>query len=200
MNQNNVPLQRVCVFCGSSAGEDPRYLEAASRLGAALAGRNLGLVYGGSRIGLMGRLAEAALEAGGEVVGIMPRPLMNRELVHPGLAELVVTESMHERKAEMVSRSDGFIAAPGGLGTFEEFFEVLTWAQLGFHRKPCGLLNVGDYYKSLTLLLDRAVKEGFVQDAHRRMVLVEEDPETLLDRMTEYEPPEVPRWIRRGET
>lgn len=200
MSERTEPLRRICVFCGSSAGEDPRYLQAASDLGQALAARGLGLVYGGSRIGLMGRLAQAVLDAGGEVTGVMPRPLMDRELVHTGLDELVVTESMHERKAEMVARSDGFVAAPGGLGTFEEFFEVLTWAQLGFHRKPCGLFNVRDYYAPITRLLDHAVREGFVQDAHRRMVLMADDPEVLLDRMAAYEPPPVPQWISQDQT
>lgn len=199
MSDRPESIHRICVFCGSSAGEDPRYLQAASDLGRALATRGLGLVYGGSRIGLMGRLAQAVLDAGGEVTGIMPRPLMDRELVHAGLDELVVTESMHERKAEMVARSDGFVAAPGGLGTFEEFFEVLTWAQLGFHRKPCALLNVRDYYAPITRLLDHAVREGFVQDAHRRMVLVADDPEVLLDRMAAYDPPPVPRWIGQDQ-
>jgi uncharacterized protein (TIGR00730 family) len=193
-------FRRICVFCGSSAGEDPRYLQAASDLGQALATRGLGLVYGGSRIGLMGRLAQAVLDAGGEVTGVMPRPLMDRELVHAGLDELIVTESMHDRKAEMVARSDGFVAAPGGLGTFEEFFEVLTWAQLGFHRKPCALFNVRDYYGPITRLLDHAVREGFVQDAHRRMVLVADDPGVLLDRMAAYDPPPVPRWIGQDQT
>ncbi|MFW6207015.1 MAG: TIGR00730 family Rossman fold protein [Gemmatimonadota bacterium] len=195
----NVKVQRICVFCGSSAGEDSRYLDAASELGAAIAQRGLGLVYGGSRIGLMGRLAQAVLDAGGEVTGVMPRPLMNRELVHAGLHDLVVTESMHERKAEMAARSDAFVAAPGGLGTFEEFFEILTWAQLGFHRKPCGILNASDYYGPLTRMLDHAVREGFVQEQHRKMILVEDNPQVLLDRMGDYQPPEVPRWIEEDE-
>jgi len=193
-------IARLCVFCGSSAGEDSRYLEAAAELGALLARRRIGLVYGGSRMGLMGRLAQSALDEGGEVVGVIPRALLNREVAHPNLADLVVTESMHERKAEMAARSDGFIAAPGGLGTLEEFFEVLTWSQLGFHRKPCGVLNVDGYYDPLVSLLDRALKEGFLHDAHRRMVLVESDPNALLDRMVRYEAPRVPQWIGKGET
>ncbi len=193
-------MARLCVFCGSSAGEDPRYLEAAADLGALLARRGIGLVYGGSRMGLMGRLAQSALDEGGEVVGVIPRALLNREVAHPDLADLVVTESMHERKAEMAARCDGFIAAPGGLGTLEEFFEMLTWSQLGFHRKPCGVLNVDGYYDPLVSLLDQTLKEGFLQDAHRRMVLVEADPVALLDRMSRYEAPRVPRWIGKGET
>lgn len=189
----------MCVFCGSSAGEDSRYLDAASNLGMAIAERGLGLVYGGSRVGLMGRLAQAALDAGGEVTGIMPRPLMNREIVHPDLHELVVTDSMHERKAQMAARSDAFIAAPGGLGTLEEFFEILTWGQLGFHRKPCGILNANAYYKALARMLDHAVREGFVQESHRKMILVEEDPGVLLDRLAAYDPPTLPRWIQEDE-
>lgn len=193
-------LKRICVFCGSSSGEDSRYLEAASALGSLLVHRGVGLVYGGSRMGLMGRLAQTVLDAGGEVVGVIPRALMDREVAHSKLTDLIVTESMHERKAEMVGRSDGFIAAPGGLGTLEEFFEVLTWSQLGLHQKPCGLLDVGGYYEPLIRLLDHGVKEGFIQEAHRRMVLVESDPGRLLDRMREYEAPSVPRWIGKGQT
>jgi uncharacterized protein (TIGR00730 family) len=190
----------ACVFCGSSAGEDPRYLDAATGLGRILVQRRIGLVYGGARMGLMGRLADTVLEGGGEVVGVIPRALMDREVAHQGLTELVVTDSMHERKATMVARSDAFIAAPGGIGTLEEFFEVLTWAQLGLHRKPCGLLNHLGYFDSLTRLLDHAVHEGFIQRTHRSMVLVEEEPEALLDRIARYVPPRVPRWIRAGET
>lgn len=199
MSDTDRDLHRVCVFCGSSAGEDSRYLDAASNLGMAIAERGLGLVYGGSRVGLMGRLAQAALDAGGEVTGIMPRPLMNREIVHPDLHELVVTDSMHERKAQMAARSDAFIAAPGGLGTLEEFFEILTWGQLGFHRKPCGILNANAYYKALARMLDHAVREGFVQESHRKMILVEEDPGVLLDRLAAYDPPTLPRWIQEDE-
>jgi uncharacterized protein (TIGR00730 family) len=200
LTRSNGGFRRICVFCGSSAGEDSRYLEAASRLGIELADRGIGLVYGGSRMGLMGRLAQTVLDRGGEVVGIIPRALMHREVAHLDLHDLIITESMHERKAEMANRSDAFIAAPGGLGTLEEFLEVLTWAQLGFHRKPCGILDVDGYYDPFTQLLDRAVKEGFLQETHRRMVLVESDPARLLDRMGRYDPPEVPRWISRGET
>lgn len=193
-------LEWVCVFCGSSAGEDPRYLDGATALGKALVQRNAGLVYGGSQVGLMGRLADSVIDAGGEVVGVIPEPLAHREVPHRGLTELVVTDSMHDRKAEMARRSDGFIAAPGGLGTFEEFFEVLTWGQLGMHRKPCGVLNLNHYYDPLMHLLDHAAKEGFVQSVHRGMILMESDPVRLLDRMADYHPPKVPRWIAVGET
>ncbi|TVP75793.1 MAG: TIGR00730 family Rossman fold protein [Gemmatimonadales bacterium] len=193
-------LSTVCVFCGSSAGEDPRYLEAATALGLELARRKLALVYGGSQVGLMGRLADAVLGVDGTVVGVIPEALKHREVAHRGLSELVVTDSMHARKSEMVRRSDGFIAAPGGLGTMEEFFEVLTWAQLGMHRKPCGLLDVRGYWKHVIQLLDHAVKEGFLNHAHRSMVLVDDDPGRLLDRMANYEPPRVPRWIEATQT
>ncbi len=193
-------LRWLCVFCGSSAGEDPRYLDAATRLGQVLLARGIGLVYGGSRIGLMGRLADTVLEGGGQVVGVIPRALMDREVAHQGLTELILTDSMHERKARMVDRADAFVAAPGGIGTLEEFFEVLTWAQLGLHRKPCGLLNARRYFDPLIRLLDHAEREGFLQHAHRAMVLVEEDPEALVKRMLQYDPPTVPRWIRPGET
>jgi len=191
-------LRSICVFCGSSAGEDPRYLEAASALGRILVRRNISLVYGGSRMGLMGRLAQTVLDEGGRAVGIIPRALLNREVAHTGLSELVVTDSMHERKTEMASRADGFIAAPGGLGTLEEFFEVLTWSQLGLHGKPCGLLDVNGYFQHLVDLLDRVRREGFMQEAHRRMVIVEKTPTALLDRMERYIPPPVPQWIEEA--
>ena len=193
-------LRWLCVFCGSSAGEDSRYLDAATRLGKVLLERQIGLVYGGSRVGLMGRLADTVMGGGGEVVGVIPRALVNREVAHQGLTELLVTDSMHARKSKMVERSDAFVAAPGGIGTLEEFFEVLTWAQLGLHRKPCGLLNARGYFDPLIHLLDHGVQEGFIQKAHRSMVLVEADAATLLDRISGYDPPPVPRWIRPGET
>jgi len=194
------PIRRVCVFCGSSAGEGSPYLEAVSRLGGTLAERGIGLVYGGSRMGLMGRLAQTVLDAGGEVTGIMPRALMNREVAHSGIQEMIFTDSMHDRKSEMVARSDAFVAAPGGLGTLEAFFEVLTWGQLGFHRKPCGILDVDGYYEALGHLLEHAAHEGFIQSSHRDMVLIDDSPGRLLDRFASYAPPEVPRWLRSGET
>lgn len=193
-------MNRICVFCGSSAGETARYLDAASATGALLAEKEVVLVYGGSRIGLMGRLADSALESGGEVVGVIPRALVAREVAHDGLSELHVVESMHERKALMVDLADGFLALPGGLGTLEEFFEVVTWSQLGLHRKPCGLLDVAGYYEPLIRFLDRAVTQGFVAAAHRRMIQFDDDPEALLHRLAEYEAPELPRWIDAEET
>lgn len=193
-------MNRLCVFCGSSAGETSRYVEATGQVGTLLAEQGVTVVYGGSRMGLMGRLADATLASGGEVVGVMPRPLMDREVGHDGLTELRVVDSMHERKALMAELSDGFVALPGGLGTLEEFFEVLTWSQLGMHRKPCGLLDVGEYYRLLARFLDHAVTQGFLAASHRAMVLVDDDPEALLRRMRTYEPPELPRWIDRDET
>jgi len=193
------PLKSVCVFCGSSAGEDPRYLGAATALGRLLAGEGLALVYGGSRVGLMGRLAEAALSAGGTVIGVMPGALMNREVAHQQLTELRVVDSMHARKTEMVELADAFIALPGGLGTLEGFCELLTWAQLGFHGKPCGILNVGGYYTPLVAFLDQMVREGFLSRIHREMVIVESDGARLLERLRSYEGPLVPRWLDAGQ-
>ncbi|MEX2529218.1 MAG: TIGR00730 family Rossman fold protein [Gemmatimonadota bacterium] len=195
MSASSSPIRHLCVFCGSSAGEGHRYLAAVTELGTLLARKEIGLVYGGSRTGTMGRLAEAVLEHGGVVIGVIPRPLMDRELAHPGLSRLIVTDSMHERKAQMAALSDAFIAAPGGLGTLEEFFEMATWAQLGFHRKPCGILDVDGFYRPLVQLLDRGVKEGFIQETHRRMILVDGDPEQLVDLLFSYSAPPVPRWI-----
>lgn len=193
-------MNRLCVFCGSSAGETSRYVEAAGLTGALLAERGLTLVYGGSRVGLMGRLADAALDAGGEVVGVIPRALTAREVAHEGLTELHVVDSMHERKALMAELADGFLALPGGLGTLEEFFEVLTWSQLGLHRKPCGLLDVGGYFEALVRFLDHAVTQGFLAETHRRMIQVDSEPEALLRRLDSYEPPRLPRWIEAEET
>ena len=195
-----VRLEWICVFCGSTAGEDPRYLDGATLLGQSLAGRGIGLVYGGSQMGLMGRIADSVLDAGGKVVGVLPEPLQHREVAHRSLTELVITGSMHERKAEMARRADGFIAAPGGLGTIEEFLEVLTWAQLGMHRKPCGILNTNGYFDPLAAVFDHALREGFIQTVHREMILSDSDAEGLLDRMQSFRPPRLPRWIEVGET
>lgn len=193
-------MNRICVFCGSSAGEHPRYLEAASGFGALLAREGIGLVYGGSRVGVMGRLADSALKAGGTVIGVIPRALVDREVAHQGLTELRVVASMHERKDAMAGLADAFVALPGGLGTMEEFFEVLTWSQLGQHRKPCGVLDVGGYFQPLASLLDHMVREGFLSRSHRRMVLDDEEPAALLEKLRTYEAPAVPRWIGAGET
>lgn len=191
-------VRRICVFTGSSPGARPEYAAAASALGREIAGRDLGLVYGGANVGLMGVLADAALAAGGEVVGVIPAPLVAYEVAHTGLTDLRITRSMHERKATMAELSDGFIALPGGLGTLEEFFEVLTWAQLGFHGKPCGVLDVGGYYDGLLRFLDHSVAERFVKPAHRAMVLTADAPDVLLDRMAAHRAPADGKWLDRN--
>jgi len=182
-------MKSVCVFCGSSPGAEPDYLRAADAVGQAVARRGLTLLYGGASVGVMGGVANAALAIGGRVIGVIPEALVSREVAHSGLPELKVVGSMHQRKAMMGDLSDGFIALPGGIGTLEEFFEVLTWAQLGIHRKPCGLLNVAGYYDRLLDFIDYAVSQGFVTPEQRGLVLVEEDPEALLDQMDAYRPP-----------
>ena len=193
-------MRRICVFCGSSAGENPRYLEAADRFGQILARESIGLVYGGSRVGMMGRLAAATLQAGGTVIGIIPGAVMNREVAHQELTELRVVRSLHERKSEMAELSDAFVALPGGLGTLEAFFELLTWGQLGLHKKPCAMLDAGGYFQPLVRLLDHMAIEGFVSRPQREMVLVERDPEVLVRRLREYQAPDVHRWIGAGQT
>jgi len=192
-------MKRVCVFCGSSIGSRPVYREAAQALGAALARRNLGLVYGGGKVGLMGVVADAALAAGGEVIGVIPDFLEAKEVGHRGLTELRVVGSMHERKAMMAALSDGFIALPGGYGTLEEFGEILTWAQLDLHHKPIGLLDVAGYYDPLLRLFDHAVAEGFLSPALRALVLEESDPARLLDALAAHEPRAVAKWAGRDE-
>lgn len=193
-------MTSVCVFCGSSSGFDPIYLREAERLGATIAARGLRLVYGGAQVGLMGRVADAAIAAGGQVVGVIPQILMRRELAHPGLAELHVVASMHERKALMEQLSGGFIALPGGMGTFEELCEIFTWGQLGLHAKPCGLLDVAGYYAPFLALLDGARDAGFLKAAHREMVLVDREPAGLLDKFSSYVPPAVPKWMTPATT
>jgi len=175
---------RLCVFCGSRGGGDARFAEAAVELGQVLARRGIGVVYGGGRVGLMGVLADSALEAGGDVIGIIPQSLAEREVAHTGLTELHVVESMHDRKALMGELSAGFIALPGGFGTLEEFCEVITWSQLGIHSKPCGLLNVAGYFDHLIAMFDYAVEQGFISEVNRRIVLEAERPEEIVDRMT----------------
>lgn len=193
-------MRRICVFCGSSFGTDPVHRRAARRLGDVLARRGLGLVYGGGNVGLMGELANSCLEHGGDVIGVIPRALADRELAHTGLPDLRVVESMHERKAVMADLADAFVALPGGLGTLEEFCEVLTWAQLGFHAKPCGLLSVAGYFDGLLAFLEQAVTAGFLRREHMQMVVVERDPEGLLDRLAVYRPPRLEKWITRDQT
>ena len=193
-------IKSVCVFTGSSTGGRMEYHDAARALGTLLAERGIRLVYGGGRVGLMGLIADAALAAGGEVVGVIPHDLQRREVGHEGLTRLAVVESMHERKALMAELSDAFVAMPGGLGTFEELFEVLTWAQLGIHKKPCGLLNVAGYYFPLISFLRRATDEGFVAPEHRELVLVEEEPERMLEKFAEYVPPDFEAWLDAKKT
>ena len=188
-------MKRLCVFCGSSTGDAPAYAAAARELGTALAGRKIGLVYGGASVGLMGAVADAALAAGGDVIGVMPEALAKKELAHAGLTDLRIVGSMHERKALMAELSDGFIALPGGLGTLEELFEVWTWAQLGYHAKPCALLNVAGFYDRLISFLDSVVEHHFLKPAHRDMLVVASDSDDLLARLAAYQPPDVGKWI-----
>lgn len=193
-------MNRICVYCGSNPGLLPEYTEAAKSLGSLLADSGLGLVYGGASVGIMGRVANAALAGGAEVIGVIPAALASKEIAHSGLTELHVVESMHERKAMMAELSDGFVALPGGWGTIEEIFEALTWAQLGFHRKPCGLLNIAGYYDHLRSFLDHAMEHGFVREAYRPMIMIEDDPAGLLQRFETYQPPKVRKWIEKDQT
>jgi uncharacterized protein (TIGR00730 family) len=175
-------MDRICVFCGASPGRVPEYLELAASVGAGLAERGIGVVYGGGRVGMMGAVADAALAAGGEVTGVIPRHLVDRELAHRGLTDLRVVETLHERKATMAALADGFIALPGGLGTLEELAEVASWAQLGIHAKPIGLLGRDGYWDALLAWLDHAVDEGFISPGQRRLVALDPDLDALLDR------------------
>jgi uncharacterized protein (TIGR00730 family) len=193
-------MRSLCVFCGSSPGARPEYAATARLLGVSLARRGVRLVYGGARVGLMRELADAVLRAGGEVTGVIPESLRAREVAHTDLRDLRIVGSMHARKALMADLADGFLAIPGGAGTLEEFFEVWTWAQLGIHRKPCGLLNVSGYFDGLLMFLDHAVSERFLRMEHRAMVLVDEDAEHLLERFIAYRAPDVAKWIDRTET
>ena len=193
-------MKTLCVYCGSNPGLLPEYCSAAQRLGHEMADRDIGLVYGGASVGVMGAVADAVLEAGGKAIGVIPHSLATKEVSHDGLDELLVVDSMHERKAKMAELSDGFIALPGGWGTIEEIFEMLTWAQLGFHAKPCGLLNVSGYYDQLFAFLDHAIEQRFVKEEYRPMIIMEESPGILLDRFNSYQAPEVKKWIGPEET
>jgi uncharacterized protein (TIGR00730 family) len=193
-------LRSICVFCGSSTGVNPAYRHAADGLGRAIAASGRRLVYGGGNVGLMGVLADAALEQGGEVIGVIPRHLVDLEVAHQSLTELRVVDSMHQRKQLMADLADGFVILPGGLGTLEEFFEVWTWGQLGLHRKPYGLLNAASYFDSLLSFLDHSVSERFVRPDHRRLLLMADDPVELLHRLDTYAVPLSPKWIDRAAT
>lgn len=193
-------MKRVCVYCGSSNGARPSYIQAARALGRSLVSRDLGLVYGGSNIGLMGALADTVMAEGGEVTGIIPEPLVAKEVAHKGLSDLRVVGSMHERKALMAELADAFIALPGGFGTLEEFCEIATWIQLGLHRKPCGLLNVEGYYDGLLSFLNHAVAEGFILPQYRAVVLTDSEADALLEKISSYEVPPLHKWIDRDET
>ena len=192
-------INTICIYCGSSSGRHEAYDSAASALADALVSRNIKLVYGGADIGLMGVVANQVLNLGGEVIGVIPKALALKEVAHKHLTQLHITESMHERKMMMAELSDGFIALPGGIGTLEELFEIWTWAQLGFHNKPCGLLNINGYYDSLIGFLDHVLAEQFVKKEHHAMLLVETNPNTLLDRYSNYQPPAIRHWVSKDE-
>ena len=192
-------MERLCVFCGSSPGADPEYKTAARRLGALLARRSIALVFGGGNVGLMAEIANSALHQQGEVIGVIPQALVEKELAHNGVTELRIVGSMHERKAVMADLSDGFIALPGGLGTLEELFEILTWAQLGLHEKPCGLLNVLGYFAHMRTFLNHMVSQRFLKSRDLQMLLVEENEEALLQKMADYKPPRTEKWIDRSQ-
>lgn len=193
-------LRAICVYCGANAGGSPDYADAARRMAALLAGRGITLVYGGGSIGLMGILADATLACGGSVIGVIPKHLSAREIAHDRLTDLHVVDSMHERKALMMELSDGFIALPGGLGTLEELFEILTWGQLGLHGKPCGILNVRGYYDPLIALLDHAVEQRFLRREHRELLIIDDDPERLLERFGKFRAPRLQKWLDLDET
>lgn len=193
-------MKRICVFCGSNGGSDPVYLETAGKVGEFLARENIELVYGGGRVGLMGKVADTVLNNGGRVTGAIPAALDKKEIAHKGLTELFVVGSMHERKALMAEIADGFIALPGGFGTFEEFCEIVTWAQLGIHQKPCALLNVNGFYDHLIAQIDFSVAQNFISAEHRRLVIVESDIEKLYEQMKNFQPPTTEKWLDEDET
>lgn len=193
-------MKSICVFCGANPGNDPVYAAGARAMGVEIAQRGLTLVYGGGAVGLMGVVANAALEAGGEVHGVIPRALREKEIGHNDLTRLEVVDTMHIRKARMAELSDGFIAMPGGIGTFEELFEIWTWGQLGIHQKPLGLLNIAGFYDPLAAFLDGTVEAGFLKQAHRAMAMTDTEPATLLDRMEAYVPTPTYKWVEKEET
>ncbi|KAF3887342.1 MULTISPECIES: LOG family protein [Nostocales] len=191
-------MKYICVFCASSMGAQPAYKQAAQQLGELLAKRQLSLVYGGAKVGLMGAIADATLAAGGEVIGVIPDFMVAKEIAHDGITQLHIVNSMHERKTMMSQIADAFVALPGGMGTLEEFSEILTWAQLGLHKKPCGVLNINGYYDSLLAFFDKAVTEELLRSVHRSLVLEASDPEKLLDLLANYQPQNVDKWIEKN--
>ncbi|MEP3045867.1 MAG: TIGR00730 family Rossman fold protein [Roseibium sp.] len=193
-------MKSICVFCGSSYGSMKEYEEAAKATGKAIADAGYRVVYGGAKVGLMGTVADAALAAGGDVIGVLPKALQDKEIGHEGLTEFYQVDSMHDRKALMADLSDGFIALPGGVGTLEEIFEVWTWGQLGYHEKPCGFLNIEGYFDHLIAFLDHQTQEGFTKKVMRDMVQIADTPAGLIDLFKTYEPPLAPKWIKKGET
>ena len=199
VGQAATTMKRVCVNCGSHPGFDPRYRAAARRLGRLLGQRGIGLVYGGANVGLMGAVADEVLKAGAPVIGVIPKAFAHK-VAHQGLTRLHIVKDMHTRKKMMFELADAFIGLPGGYGTMDEIFEIMTWAQLGFHRKPCGLLNVGGYYEHLLRFLDHATGHGFVKPAHRQMLLVARTPAALLQRLAAYQPAQVGKWSRKTTT
>lgn len=196
---SNRALRAVAVYCGSSQGADPQYARAAASLGRLLAERGIRLVYGGGDVGLMGVLADAVRGAGGEVLGVITRALVDREVAHPGLTSLTVVETMHERKAAMSDAADAFVMLPGGYGTFDEFFEAVTWTQLGIHAKPCGVLDVAGYFGPLRALLDMATRHGFISEVHRDLVITGDEPARLLDLLAAWTPVTTDKWLDRSE-
>ncbi len=196
---NPPELKRICVFCGSHFGADPAYRAAAVELGRRMAERGLGLVYGGGNVGLMGVVADTVMAAGGEVVGVIPRSLRDREVAHHGITDLQVTDSMHERKRLMYAQAEAVLALPGGIGTLDELFEAMTWNQLGIHLKPAGVLNVGGFFDPLVAMLDRALEQGFIGRAYRDFLLLEPTVEAVLDALAAYRPPSGEIWVRPSE-
>ena len=192
-------MKSVAVFCGSSSGKDSIYRSRAAVLGATLAQQNIRIIYGGAKVGLMGAVADAALSAGGNVVGVIPRFLRSKEIAHTALTELILVESMHDRKTKMHDLCEGIIALPGGFGTLEELFEILTWAQLGLHKKPIGLLDVNGFYSHLKKLLQSMVNEGFLKEINYNMLLISDDIKGLLSQMNQYSAPDIPKWITEDE-
>ncbi|MBA2117784.1 LOG family protein YvdD [Planctomycetes bacterium FF15] len=193
-------MESLCVFCGSASGSRPAYVQVAQQLGRLMAERKIQLIYGGGKVGMMGALADAVLAAGGEVIGVIPGALVERELAHHGVTDLIIVDSMHQRKAKMSDLSDGFLALPGGYGTLEELFEVITWAQLGFHAKPCGLLNVEGFFDPLLAMLDQAADQQFMSPENRSLLLTASEPSEVLQQLIDAHPHENPRWIDRSET